>query len=212
MKYSTYLFDWDGCLANTLDVWLEGYKHALNHYKINNVSDEQIVLDFFGTGNSGAIKYSIDPEEFYTQLYPYIEERLKVVSLFDGAAEIINNLKSKGKKIALVSSSMRFVLEPALKHNSLLTLFDAIVAGDDVTKFKPNPEPLLKALEVLRTNKEDSVMIGDSDKDVLAAQGAGIDSILYFPDYNVKFYTDNHQRSLNPTYTIKGFQEILNIK
>ncbi len=211
MKYTTFLFDWDGCLANTLDIWLNGYRYALKHYGITDVSDAQIVIDFFGTGNSGALKYALDPEEFFTNLYPYIEENLKRVSLYEGASEVVSQLRARGHKVALVSTSMRYVLEPALKHNSLFKSFDTIVAGDDVTKFKPDPEPLFKAIESLGSSLESAVMVGDSDKDILAAQNAGIDSILFFPEYNVKFYSDNHHNSLKPTYTIKSFEEIITI-
>ena len=87
--------------------------------------------------------------------------------------------------------------------------FTAIVAADDVTNHKPHPEPLEKALAALRGTKVKAVIIGDSDKDLGAANAFGIDSILFYPDEHKKFYNLAILEALNPTYIVSDFTEII---
>jgi len=87
--------------------------------------------------------------------------------------------------------------------------FEVIISGDDVDNHKPHPEPLEKALAQLGGTKELAVMIGDSDKDVGAAQNFGVDSILFFPEEHHKFYHYETLRALKPTHIVDDFKQIL---
>ena len=52
--------------------------------------------------------------------------------------------------------------------------FDVVVGSDDTQRHKPDPEPVLKALELLEADAADAAYVGDSPFDVAAARGAGV--------------------------------------
>lgn len=76
---------------------------------------------------------------------------------------------------------------------------------------KPHPEPLEKALRLLGGTKTGAVMIGDSDKDLGAANNTGVDSILFYPSEHKKFYNLARLKQLNPTYVVDDFRQVLEI-
>ncbi|MFW9947809.1 MAG: HAD family hydrolase, partial [Candidatus Odinarchaeota archaeon] len=55
---------------------------------------------------------------------------------------------------------------------------DFIVGREDIRKWKPEPEGLLKIKEYFGVKKDEMVFIGDLDKDLLTGQNAGIESLL----------------------------------
>ena len=66
MKHYNYiLFDWDGCLAKTLDIWLEAYKQIFSEYGIYP-EDNFITQQIFGDWN-GPSKVGIKDVESYTK-------------------------------------------------------------------------------------------------------------------------------------------------
>jgi phosphoglycolate phosphatase-like HAD superfamily hydrolase len=57
-------------------------------------------------------------------------------------------------------------------------------------------------------DKEHSIMVGDSNKDLGAAINFEIDSVLVFPDSHGLFYDITYLKSLSPTYTITHFDQL----
>jgi pyrophosphatase PpaX len=86
-----------------------------------------------------------------------------------------------------------------------------IIAADDINNHKPHPEALEKALEQLGGDKQNAVIIGDSDKDIGAAKNAGIDCILFYPDEHKKFYDINKLRELGATHIVDDFRRVIEL-
>ena len=63
----------------------------------------------------------------------------------------------------------------ALETHGLDRDVDAIVGRDTVDTYKPHPEPLLEAVRRLATPPEQTLFVGDSERDALTAERAGID-------------------------------------
>jgi phosphoglycolate phosphatase-like HAD superfamily hydrolase len=61
---------------------------------------------------------------------------------------------------------------------------------------------------LLSGSKQAAIMIGDSDKDLGAANNTGIDSILFYPPEHKKFYDLEKLRTLNPTYIVEELRQI----
>lgn len=208
-SYEYVLVDWDGCIAKTLEIWVAGYKEELLHYGID-ATDQEIG---FHLGDWGFAKhFGIDDHaKFGYDVVANVSEKLLEVELYPGAKENLTNLTTNGKKLALVSSSSGHILNAGLKHNGVESLFNAVITGDDVTNHKPDPEPLIKALDLLNGNKEQAIMMGDSRKDLGAANNFGIDSILVYHPNHDTFYLHKELKSLNPTYVIRHFDELSDI-
>lgn len=94
-----------------------------------------------------------------------------------GAKEIVKDLSSK-YKLGIVTGRIRsYCFEPPL--NILEKLFDISVAYEDTKKHKPDPEPLLLAVQKLELQPKECIYIGDAESDFLAATSAKMNFVLY---------------------------------
>ncbi len=208
-EYQAYLFDWDGTLATTLDTWLKIIKQ--NYKKYGLFPDDATITADFGDWRA-AEKRGLAPEKvdaFVEDLRKLAHNTIQSAPLYPHAKETIAKLRASGKKTALVTSSTRETIDAVLEHHDLVDLFDIVVTGSEVENHKPHPESLAFAMKELGVSKPDSVMIGDSDKDLLAASNAGIDSILFFPDSHQTFHNRTKLEALNPIAVIADLQELV---
>lgn len=210
MKYKYILLDWDGNLAKTLDVWLDACRIALEKRDVYK-SDEEIA-ESFGQFTKYMQAWGIkDVERTILDADAEAKKELPQVELYPDALEVLQKLHSDGYKLALITTSHRGNVEHLLKSHSIDHFFSAIVAGDEVEHHKPHPEPLEKGLELLGGDKASAIMIGDTDKDVGAANNLGIDSILFYPKEHEKFYDLVELKKHNPTYIIEDFRALLDL-
>lgn len=210
-KYNYILLDWDGNLARTLDVWMMGYQKLFPQYNLFP-SEEEIVDKVFGRGDNGPRNLGIrDSAEFYERLMSIIEPKLEMVDLYDEVPETLIKIKESGRKLGvLTSSEKRYVLK-AIEKNGLSGVFDSVITGDEVQERKPHPESIFKMIEALGGKYSEALIVGDSDKDVLAGQNAKIDSVLFLPEENKRFYKEIDLLELGPDYIIRKFGSLLEI-
>ena len=93
---------------------------------------------------------------------------------FPGLAATLDELKSRGLALGIVSGARPEVLE--LLHD-VLDRFDAIVLGADVARRKPHPEGLLKCLRQLGLDASQAVYVGDTPIDIQASRAAGMRAV-----------------------------------
>jgi len=209
-KYEYILFDWDGCLAMTLDIWLEAFKEVFAEYKIFPSEHEITSLAFVNW--EGPRKFGIeDTELFKSKMKKKVGEKNEGVLLYDGVLDTVKKLKSKNMKLALLTTSLEDLIAPALEQYHLRQYFDTILTAETVTKHKPDPQIIDLAITRLKGNKDSAIMIGDSVSDLGAANNAHIDSILFYPQHNHLFYSLDTLKSFKPTYVVSEFAQLLHI-
>jgi HAD superfamily hydrolase (TIGR01549 family) len=103
------------------------------------------------------------------------DEAIEEVAPFEGARELLGDLKQRGHPVVLASSSIKKHLDHFLDLLDARDVVDAWTTKDDVEASKPDPDLVLAALE--KAGTEDAVMIGDTPWDVEAARRAGIETI-----------------------------------
>lgn len=204
--YQYFLFDWDGCLAKTLEIWLEAYKSALKDFGATPPDEE--VAHHFGDWELPKYLAIEDFEGCNAAAVNIARKELQHVELYDGAREVLKSIKQRGNKLALLSSSSKDILHRGIAHNGLGDIFDVVLSGEDVSNHKPHPEVINKGLLALKGNKESAVMVGDSRKDLGAANNAGVDSILVYPPEHKLFYSLEQLQELSPTHTVRSLLEI----
>ena len=96
-----------------------------------------------------------------------------------GVINLMQELKLRGIKLAVGSSSTRKLIDFVLKKLNIARLFDCTVAAEDVTHSKPNPETFLKAAARLGTNPHQCLVIEDAALGVEAAKRAGMKCVGY---------------------------------
>ncbi len=67
-------------------------------------------------------------------------------------------------------------------------MFDVIISAGDTDKHKPDPTPLFIAIERLDSKIENTIFVGDSDKDTGAAHNANIPLFLFTPQEHNLYY------------------------
>lgn len=207
--YDAYLFDWDGTLARTVEIWIrELHAHAIEYGL--NVTIEDTARHF---GDLRWVNKRGLPDEqsdkFQQELFDIVYPQLLTVPLYEGAEEMLGALKARGKHLALITTSHRTMLDAVLdRHPHLAALFEVIITMRDVERHKPDPEGINKALARLGVPKERTLMLGDTGKDLEAAQNAGTDSLLYYPPVHHVMYEREHLLSFQPTHVIENWQEL----
>lgn len=212
--YKYILFDWDGTLAKTLDVWILAYRTIAKDLGIDLTSytDNQIVQLFFGKEADGYKKLGFsNVNQIYEEIKKFIDKNVVDVEIYRNVKSTLTKLKERGYKLALHTSSNRNLLYPAITNNDLEKYFDLILTRDDVEKPKPDPEVLIKEIEYFKANKDECLVVGDSNSDVKASLAAGVDCALYYPRDNEKFYSKDEVKSFNTNFVIHDLSEILDI-
>ena len=197
-KLEALLFDLDGTLADTVVQLAKASKQAVETIGLNPPLLEQ-VKDYVGNGVNmllaRCIKGSFDAkvEDIDTTLFKrarevFNEKYTKGLSenyrLYDGVTNGLELFKSKNLKLAVVTNKPHMFAIPLLKHMGIYDKFDFILAGEVLSKRKPDPYPLEYTLEKLNIKKENALMIGDSNNDILAGQRAGVKTAFLSYGYN----------------------------
>lgn len=209
--YDAYLFDWDGTLAKTLDVWLTLKRSILATYGLQ-AADKDIAFKMFGRVRAGALELGLPSEKvdnFVADLSEAAPARLEGAVLYADVREMLNTLKDRNKKLALITSSHKEIVDIVITQHGLLELFDIVITADDTKNHKPDPEGILFVLKNLGVEKSKALMLGDSDKDLEAATNAGVDSLLFYPKGHEVFYDQKQLLTYKPKYTISSWQELI---
>jgi pyrophosphatase PpaX len=210
-NYEAYLFDWDGTLARTLDVWLELKREELSRNSLYP-SDGEIIERTFGRAREGMLELGVpssDIDSFMIRIHESAHKLVPKAPIYENAESVLSELKAQGKKIALITSSPRVVIDKTIDHHSLLSYFDLVITEDDVRERKPNPEGLLRALDYFDVKPTDAIMIGDSDKDLCAARNACIDSVLLHTEHHGIFCNIDQLREFKPTHIFNSWRSFL---
>jgi HAD superfamily hydrolase (TIGR01549 family) len=100
---------------------------------------------------------------------------IESVEPFEGARELICDLRDGGRKVVLASSAKEQEVDHYLDLLDARELVDAWTTSSDVEETKPQPDLVNAALEKLGTR--DAVMVGDTPWDIKAAEAAGVPTI-----------------------------------
>ena len=108
-------------------------------------------------------------DHYRENLVPFEYERLVP---FPGVPETLDILRSRGFAMGVVSNRTR--LAPAVGSSGLGGFFQTLVGMDDVSRPKPDPEPVTTALERMGHRPGNAFMTGDSEVDAITAREAGV--------------------------------------
>ena len=180
-----FLFDFDGVITDSEPYVFEILCRSIHdHFGIDlpysditktiGCSDRKVAEYISSTYN---IDYTLELSHKLRAEYPDYYTEYEGIKPFPYAEELLSALKSRGKRVALVSSTDRYRLEAALGRMGLSKYFDAIISGNDVENKKPSPEPYLKGLAALSAKNTDAVVIEDSPTGIQAAINASIPCI-----------------------------------
>lgn len=206
-SYDAFLFDCDGTLLHTLDIWIGACDTVLQKHGVH-ISRQEIGVRL---GKWELMLEGIAEHDFKAaqqEVVAIAHPQVATAPLYPGVEAMLVRLKDQHKKLALITASEREVIDLVLVHHKLVQYFDLIITGSDITEHKPDPEGILLALRTFGISNERAVMLGDSDKDLGAAQNAVIDSVLFYPDSHKIIHEKNYLESFGPKYVITDWNEL----
>lgn len=178
MTVKALLFDFDGTLLNTNDLIIQTFMHVLEE-KFPGQYSPKDCLKFIGPSLKQTFN-DITPgeEEIMIEKYRAWNEvhHDELVTEYPDVVSTLEQLKGMGIKLAIVSTKRNDMIDRGLAVLGALHIFDAIIGTGDVKNVKPDPEPVLLALDRLGVAKEEAFMIGDNSHDIEAGHNAGVRS------------------------------------
>jgi len=177
-KPAAVLWDMDGTLVDTEPYWMavetdlvESYGGTWTHQDATQLIGSNLLESGRVLRRAGV---DLEPQQIVDLLTDRVTERLGThgVPFRPGARELLADLRTQGIPTALVTMSLRRM---ALDVVALIDFpaFDLVVAGDDVERPKPFPDPYLTAAAQLGIDIVDAVIIEDSPTGVTAGAASG---------------------------------------
>lgn len=181
--YNTYIFDLDGTLLSTLGDLAASCNYAL---RTNCMPERTIdeVRVFVGNGVKKLMERAVpngegNPafEKTYSDFRKhYMEHNLDTTKPYDGVMDLLKELNSRGKKVAVVSNKFYAATQELCRHFFGNLVQVAIGEREDIRK-KPAPDTVIEAMRQLGVTSEGAVYIGDSDVDIETARNSGMPCI-----------------------------------
>jgi pyrophosphatase PpaX len=208
-RYDTLLFDLDGTLINSVKLILDSYHHTLRVHGIPARSDDDWLR---GVGTPLRVQFadwddgSGKIEELVATYREYnLANHDSMVTLYDGIAEMLHEVRASGYRTALVTSKNRQGALRGLDLTGLTPYLEELVCVDDVVNPKPHPEPVEKAVRLLGTAADRAIFFGDSVHDMHSGRAAGVTTaaVLWGP------FGRAHLESSSPDYWLTTPGEIL---
>jgi len=176
--YSAVFFDMDGLLVDSEPLWLESETEMMAQYGYQWLESDQAAclggpLDRVGNYMSSLINHKRDGESLTTEIIDRMVNKFKDdLPFMSGAIELINDLRSHGVELTLVSASPRSLVDAALSNFDEIP-FARSISSNDVKVSKPDPEGYLLAASSGGHEIKDCLVLEDSLTGVTAAKASG---------------------------------------
>jgi phosphoglycolate phosphatase len=176
------VFDWDGTLMDSQQRIVASLRETIAERHLPTRGDPELreVIGLALPQALLALFPHLDGADLQALMQAYRQQFIKCCrqpeSLFDGAREVILELRSQGLLLAIATGKGRAGLDRALKQTSLMAEFHYTRCADEAPS-KPDPTMLWQIMERLQVTPSASLMIGDTEYDLAMARAAGIRSV-----------------------------------
>ena len=182
-KNSAVLFDLDGTLINSGLSFLK----IVNELKVEESQDPvnfEIVREFSSRGASLILKNAF-PEANNEKidalklkfLKRYVQIMTSDIYVYEGVEELLNFLTEKNISWGIVTNKSAKYALPIIEKLNWHNQTSAIICPENVHQTKPDPEGILRALNLLDASIETSFYVGDHERDIQTAKNANVKSI-----------------------------------
>ena len=204
------LFDMDGVLVNNLDIHRQAFAEFFRRYGVERSFDD--LSRVFGKGNDdimgelmpknvvervGIRELGYQKEAIYREIYA------PIITPQPGLKEFLAEAERNGLKSAVGSSGYRVNVDFVLERCDIARHFSAIVAGDEVTRCKPDPEIYLTAAAKLGLRPEECVVFEDAEAGIESAKRAGVKVVALATTFSREFLEKS-----DADYIINDFRDI----
>ena len=171
-------FDWDQTLWNSWEDHVKAAQYAAALVDVPEPSEQWIASSFsVPFARHLELIFPHRTPEATTHYLDFYHSRIAEMGrLFDGVPELLEELKSEGYLVALLSDKREVYGSQELESTGISGLFDCVLFLNDGRAYKPSPQGLCHVMETLAVKKEEVLYVGDSYVDVQCAKKAGVTS------------------------------------
>lgn len=173
--YPVVLFDLDGTLVDTVTLILTSFRHATAVVFGAPLPDEVLMRDVGIPLAKQMATFSAERADELVRVYREHNASVhdELIAEYPGVHEGLGRLKEHGRRLGVVTSKSRSLAERALALFDMGDFFEVVVACEDVDRHKPDPDPILRAAELMGVDACECAYVGDSPHDMNAALSAG---------------------------------------
>jgi len=203
--YKYVVFDVDGTMIDTEAAVMYSYQSIIFEKFGRHFSDEEMLKGYGVPTPQALAKYGFtNIDKAMKDFYKYMIEGYARSSAFDGIFEVIDSLKAKNIPMGIVTSRCKYEIDVDVCLQGFINQFDSVVSSDDTTLHKPNPDPLLRVMELMNANPSETIYIGDTVFDGRCAKSAGI-------KFALALWGSNNAENIDADYYLKKPTDLLEI-
>ena len=210
MRFKTLLFDLDGTIINTNELIISSFLYTLDKYYPGKYNREMLIPHFGKTLHEQMNLFGEkDLAEEMIEVYREhnIRTHDEMVTEFPHVKEVLEELYILGPIMGIVTTKMKITAFMGLELFGLDKFMSTVIGYEDTKQHKPDPEPILLAMEQLSADPETTLMVGDSQYDIQSAKSAGITSIGVGWSLKGKEFI----KQFSPDYMIDDMRELIPI-
>ncbi len=193
------IFDMDGILFDTEKLYQETWREVAA--EMGEALPYEFTLAVSGAAKDAVFRaireyyHTDDPERVADEVYSRMALKQELpLPIKPGVPEILKAFRDRGAGLAVASSTYHEQVKKNLERNGLLSYFDAVVSGDEVTRTKPDPEIFLKAAKKIGVLPEECYVFEDSFNGIRAAHAANSCAVMVVdlmePDDEIRSISD----------------------
>ncbi|MBZ6065623.1 phosphoglycolate phosphatase [Aeromonas schubertii] len=190
--FDLVLFDLDGTLIDSVPQLALAVNQMLRECGFDEVP-EAVVRTWVGNGADTLVQRALAHagagEALFATARPafgryYQACLLEGLEMYEGVAATLARLAAAGYRLAVVTNKPTAFVQPILEALGIAGYFSLWLGGNCLPEKKPHPAPLLHACHELQLSPARTLMVGDSENDVLAAKAAGMRVVGLTYGYN----------------------------
>ncbi len=184
MTIKAVLWDIDGTLVDSEPLHLEALLAVCTRYDvdISDLPDDTFIgVNLNGVWDALKSRFPGDLHRatWTASIDDHYARHAEKLRAMPGAVETIKHLRASGIRQAAVSNSGRSVVDSNLAFLGISDLFEFSISLDDVSKPKPDPQPYLQALNIMKLDAAQAVAVEDSNAGAMSARSAGVKLVAY---------------------------------
>ncbi len=208
------LFDLDGTILDSGPALVRSVRYALEQLGQRELPDEDDILALVGLPletilcrlgiRAGPEQEAVFVASYRDHFARHFSENTKT---YPHVLEVLEVLKPAGVKLAVVTTKHQTQAELVIQGCGLAGFFDYIHGYQAGQRHKPDPEPVLAALQQIGVFSHDALMVGDTELDIESGRAAGTTTCAV--TYGFRPAALLHQ--LRPDFMVADFRDLIGI-
>ena len=175
------LFDFDGTIMDTEPAIMASYGYLFEKYRTIEDFTEERRISVLGPALEVKMKEffpELDPDACIAEYRAFQKAHARdLIQPMPDAIQVLQQLRAMGIPVGTVSTRYRTSLMELLEKNGMTEFMSVIIGHDDVSRDKPDPEGILRAMDMLGCRY--GMYVGDSPMDIRAGRNAGAFTVAF---------------------------------